>query len=361
MKEFFAGRNAELLTKESEIPGIRVWSMEVEQPDLGHMSCRLQEAVTFIYILKGSLTCQVNQGEETLTEGEGLFVNRNNAWRLSACGGEGCRLYLAEIEAAYLGADELTEEKYVNPVMEDDSLFSLKLSGENGNMSPWAERFCALCLEAEKKEAGYELEMKSCVFSMWNRFFREFLTQKTLPTKAELREKEKLCRMLEFLHIHYNEKITLTEMAENSQVSTGEYCRFFKKRMGQTPFEYLQTCRIEKSIPEMLEKSESITRLAVKYGFTGSSYYAETFRKEMGCTPGEYRKWYTGELEINPALEAKTEKAQKKAEEKTEEKTAEPKTETVQETKTEERTEEKPEKAPRTISTRRSSMPAHLL
>ncbi|MFR6583323.1 MAG: helix-turn-helix domain-containing protein [Ruminococcus sp.] len=29
-----------------------------------------------------------------------------------------------------------------------------------------------------------------------------------------------------------------------------------------------------------------------KYGFAGASYFSETFRKEMGCSPADYRKWY---------------------------------------------------------------------
>lgn len=124
--------------------------------------------------------------------------------------------------------------------------------------------------------------------------------------------------------------------------------------MEQTPFEYLQACRIEKSIPEVLEKAESITKIAVKYGFTGSSYYAETFRKEMGCTPGEYRKWYFGEIEENPVqtLRKESPKPAKKAAESAPAPEAEHPAE---------RTSEVRKKAEKPVSTRRSSMPAHLL
>ena len=51
---------------------------------------------------------------------------------------------------------------------------------------------------------------------------------------------------------------------------------------------------------ELLEKSGSMTEIAAHCGFGGASYYAETFKKEMGCAPGDYRKWYRGDREDCP-------------------------------------------------------------
>jgi AraC-like DNA-binding protein len=40
----------------------------------------------------------------------------------------------------------------------------------------------------------------------------------------------------------------------------------------------------------LAEKRLNITEIAQACGFSGSSYYAETFRKIVGVSPGEYRK-----------------------------------------------------------------------
>ena len=42
----------------------------------------------------------------------------------------------------------------------------------------------------------------------------------------------------------------------------------------------------------VLEKTASMGDIAVENGFAGASYFSETFRKEMGCSPADYRKWY---------------------------------------------------------------------
>ena len=140
---------------------------------------------------------------------------------------------------------------------------------------------------------------------MWVYLYRGFKDQHAGKKPAALREANKLRGMLIYLHEHYQEKLTLAQMAAASSVSTGEYCRFFKKRMQQTPVEYLQIYRIEQSLPKILKKSGKMPEIAASCGFAGSSYYSETFKKEMGCTPGEYRNLYRGELQGDCPLKRK--------------------------------------------------------
>ena len=128
---------------------------------------------------------------------------------------------------------------------------------------------------------------------------------------AVICERAKLNRMTGYLTEHCNEKLTLAAMAEACQVSTGDFCRFFKKHMKMTPFEYLQKCRIWNSMDAALDKTASMGDIAVENGFAGASYFSETFRKEMGCSPADYRKWYWGLSEECPVAwtESKEESA----------------------------------------------------
>ena len=114
--------------------------------------------------------------------------------------------------------------------------------------------------------------------------------------------------------------------------------------MYQTPVEYLQTYRIERSLPEILEKTGSITEIVLRHGFTGSSYYAETFKKEMGCAPGDYRKWYRREQEEECPLKTRPSDSKKR----------------VSKDKSEQNEAEQTWKGEK-AGNHRESMPAHLL
>lgn len=332
MREFFVGRGAGLLLDDMENCGIRIWKMDLEQPELGHMSCRMDDRLHFIYMTHGEMTCQVNQDKVSISAGEGLFINSGNAFRFTQSGKSGAGFYLIDVTGEYLGMEDSVGEKYVKPII-DAQAFSYQVFDQRewGELLSCVENAGKLALEGE---ICRELDIKSQMLGAWARLYRLFASAEPNEKKAVQREREKLWNMLAFLHEHYGEKITLGDMAKNSEVSSGEYCRFFKKRMEQTPFEYLQVYRIEKSLPEILDKAGSITEIALRHGFTGSSYFAETFRKEMGCSPMDYRKWYRGETDGECPLKSGTENAPKKAAEK-----------------------KKVEKA----APRRGSMPAHLL
>jgi AraC family transcriptional regulator, melibiose operon regulatory protein len=85
--------------------------------------------------------------------------------------------------------------------------------------------------------------------------------------------------------------LTLEELALSCNISKSECCRFFKKVMRQSPFEYLLRYRIQKSVPPLLMGQElNITEISESTGFASASYYSEIFRRLMYCSPTEYRK-----------------------------------------------------------------------
>ena len=61
MEKFFSGRDVKLLTDEKETPGVSVWKLNLEMVEIGHMSCRMEDGVTFLYADQGKMLCQVNQ------------------------------------------------------------------------------------------------------------------------------------------------------------------------------------------------------------------------------------------------------------------------------------------------------------
>lgn len=304
MGDYFIGRRVELLTEKEE-KDIKIWHMKLERREVGHMACRSVNAMTFLCVVNGQMDCQVDQNAESIAQGEALFINEGHAYRLVKSGKPELELYLAEVSAEYLtgGFPESLREKYVSSVAQDPSFGAYKFVP-----SPEGDRDEDILIQAVQaaaetvriRETAYELDLKSWILTAWGSLYKKYTQLSPVCKKSVLREREKLAGMVDYLNSHYREKLTLAQMAEKSGVSSGEYCRFFKKHMKLTPFEYLQKCRIENSMGELLEKSGSMAQVALNNGFNGSSYYSETFKKEMGCAPGDYRKWYRGDVEECP-------------------------------------------------------------
>jgi AraC-like DNA-binding protein len=137
----------------------------------------------------------------------------------------------------------------------------------------------------------YELEMQSRFYSLWS-----ILYENTVAVNGSRENKTAFAahmkEMVAYIHNHYAEKITLEDVAAAGMMCCSKCCRVFKEILHQTVFEYLLDYRIRRSLPLLAEKRLNITEIAQTCGFNGSSYYAETFRKITGVSPGEYRKKY---------------------------------------------------------------------
>ena len=96
--------------------------------------------------------------------------------------------------------------------------------------------------------------------------------------------------MTEFVHRHYESKITLDEIAASGAVCRSRCCALFKKYVGQAPNAYLTRYRITKSCEMLRETNRTISEVAAACGFQSASYFSYVFRKETGLTPQSYRK-----------------------------------------------------------------------
>ena len=96
--------------------------------------------------------------------------------------------------------------------------------------------------------------------------------------------------ILGFIHENYDKKITLTDIADSVHICKSECCRFFKKHMNESLFDYLLRYRVEQSIPYLRDEEYSITDAAFNSGFTDTGYYSRVFRKCTGVSPRKFRK-----------------------------------------------------------------------
>ncbi|HIS27522.1 MAG TPA: helix-turn-helix transcriptional regulator [Candidatus Pullilachnospira intestinigallinarum] len=101
---------------------------------------------------------------------------------------------------------------------------------------------------------------------------------------------QKIMDLFQRICQNYRKKLSLQEIAEAGNVSRNKCCSLFKQFVNQTPLEFLNSYRLESSIPLLLDTSRSITEVALSSGYQGSSYYAEIFRRYKGLSPSEYRK-----------------------------------------------------------------------
>ena len=96
--------------------------------------------------------------------------------------------------------------------------------------------------------------------------------------------------MTGFIQQNYTSRISLKEIAAAGSVGISKCCKLFSRYFSQSPNLYLNQYRLNKSSQLLRETDMTITEIALSTGFGSASYYAESFRKWAGMSPGKFRK-----------------------------------------------------------------------
>ncbi len=101
-----------------------------------------------------------------------------------------------------------------------------------------------------------------------------------------------VARAEHYIEQHFNEVVTVRQLAELGNMSVSSFNRLFKKETNLTPIEYLIEIRIEKSKKLLRRKEIPVTEVAMRCGFGSSSHFASSFSRIYNITPSEYRSSY---------------------------------------------------------------------
>lgn len=170
----------------------------------------------------------------------------------------------------------------------DDTLAIVELFGGSG-CECGDERHTDVTLRLKCESDGSELKAKSLLLDIFYLFTR--YSAPPAPGRGGSKSAYKcFVDSVGYLHAHYNEKLTLSALAAQALMSEGHYSRVFSRYMGQSPFEYLISYRVNRSIWFLVNTDMKIIDIASECGFQNISYYNRRFREIMHCTPTEYRR-----------------------------------------------------------------------
>jgi AraC-like DNA-binding protein len=93
-----------------------------------------------------------------------------------------------------------------------------------------------------------------------------------------------------YLHEHYAEPISRGQLARQINVSESYLADCFHQELGISPMTYLTRYRV-KQARSLLEAGElNVTEVAGAVGFSDSAYFGRVFQREVGVSPGAYRR-----------------------------------------------------------------------
>lgn len=122
------------------------------------------------------------------------------------------------------------------------------------------------------------------------RFYeRQFITRNEV-------NKDIIVRFEHLLDEYFQNQIALTEglpsvkyFADKVCLSPNYFGDLIKKETGKTAQEYIQHRLIELAKERILEGSQTVSQIAYELGFQYPQHFSRLFKKNVGCTPNEYK------------------------------------------------------------------------
>jgi len=105
-------------------------------------------------------------------------------------------------------------------------------------------------------------------------------------------EDAEILKAQEFIEAHYQDKITVDQLADKFAIGRRSFERRFKKATNNTVVEYIQRVKIEAAKRSFESSRKNINEVMFDVGYTDTKAFRTIFKKITGLTPIEYRNKY---------------------------------------------------------------------
>lgn len=243
----------------------------------------------FTIVLTGQLMYSINGANYVIKEGQALFINSQQMHYGCSSDGSNCQFICLLIHPSLLSHLDRIKNEYMMPLCHDQQhsffIFDPSISWQKKFIDRLHQTYDLCTLTP----TGFELQVMSLLYSMCFDLCENIRHTEEIQFDKNI---ETLRQMIGYIQQNYKSKIKLNDIAAAGNVCRSNCCKIFQSILNKSPITYLTDYRLEKSLKLLQDHHYSITEIAYECGFSSSSYFTETFHREMGCTPSKYRKKY---------------------------------------------------------------------
>lgn len=242
-------------------------------------------------ITEGTAIVAAGSEKYHLSKGQGFFINSglfHAAWPIDT---SACKLHSIVFHPKLVGSsvDSIFWQKYLLPILSNKALTILPLDPSKKWMEESLRAIVETWQACASEHPGYELQVRSSLSQLLFLINENCSAFWRTPSPKKLREESRIKEMLKYIHLHFEEDITTSQIAQSASVSNSECLRCFHNVIGSTPIQYLKQYRIQKAAEMLHTTNIKIADIAAKCGFQEMSYFSKTFRQMKGVSPSQFR------------------------------------------------------------------------
>lgn len=115
---------------------------------------------------------------------------------------------------------------------------------------------------------------------------RGYMVPKRHHSTSDLR----MADLLAWIPSHLHERLSVTELAQQAQVSDSRLFQLFAEVLNQSPMQYVQTQRMKRARQYLQDPYLAIKQVAHLCGYQDPNLFTRIFRQQHGLSPGRWRQ-----------------------------------------------------------------------
>ena len=280
--------------KEITLHGNTAFPLAAYDDDLSDVPWHWHDEFEVGIITEGAVRISTPACQVVLYPGEGFFINSQVPHQMVP-ESEPARLHSLVFHENLISgsADSILHIRYMEPLMRDQGKYFVKFSPSAGSTQLLCNTDSVHPSEITKawdacirKAPGYEFTVRALLSGL---LYAICSMPSASVSKMMGKEIYRIKDMLLFIEMHYQEPLSLHQIASSAHISDSEANRVFRRVVGITPVKYLIRYRMEIAASLLKKTDMKIAEVCTACGYTDLSYFVKTFREYYEVSPGRYR------------------------------------------------------------------------
>ena len=249
--------------------------------------------IEILYGVSGNYEIFLNGKGHHFSSGDLVIINSKEVHQIdSLSNGAGEYIVLRfEPEVIYNSMfANYSQFKYVFPFMLENSQHQKVIPSAEISETFIPELLYDMLEEFSTRQYGYELAIKNHIgriFLWLLRYFHHKGSDFTILPDSAL---EHLQAAFNYIELHYDEPLTVPQLASLCNMSPNYFSRTFNLQMGMNVNEYINYIRISAAEKLLISTTMNITEISTAVGFNTTSYFIKLFKSYKHMSPKQFRK-----------------------------------------------------------------------
>lgn len=246
-------------------------------------------SMEIVYILEGAMDVTVKDHITRLFPGDFTIINSREIHGTHCTGLT--KVFLLQLPYRFL-KEHIPEYDSVR-FRNFSSQFSFP--GEN-SLKPVFDQMTALFSSTGTES---RLRLTSLLYSLLAELTAGYMVRLTKNDKSKSHKNfQRLSFLMEYVESHYKEPLGISEAAGLLHLEEAYFCRFFKKYMGQTFLEYVNSVRLRHITDDIIRTDLPLMEILEKHGFYNYKVFSRLFKAAYGMTPRQKRREWCHQPDI---------------------------------------------------------------